>query len=383
MRIAAIDAFPVRLARDLEAATGTAGSPTTLHAGAGLYHWSTAYPCLYATHIETALVRVTLDCGLYGWGEAQAPLAPEVASTIVERLLRPAIGGEEFDGTPGTIERLWWRMYSAMRVRGQTGGFMLDAISGVDIALWDLAGKITQRPVCELAGGAARRIPAYLSGVPRVEDARRHHDQGIGHAKLYFDDTAESLLRVFDEVSVVFGAGHVAVDALWRLSPETAVDFARPLGERGAWFLECPLLPEDAAAHGRLAAAIATPLALGESYRTRFELAPFLAARAMRIVQPDLGRVGLTEGLAIARAAAQHGVDVVPHVSIAMGPQLAAAIHFAAAARCPVLEYNPAIVATANRFLAVPITVRDGHYSVPEGPGLGVELHGLDTVAAP
>src|SRR4051812_30908345 len=134
MRIQSIDAFPVRLARDLDAAFGSAGSPARLQ-GEGEYRWAATYPCMYSTAIETALVRVRLSGGEEGWGEAQAPVAPEVACAIIERILRPAITGEEFDATPCGIAALWTRMYSAMRVRGQTGGFMLDAISGVDLGL--------------------------------------------------------------------------------------------------------------------------------------------------------------------------------------------------------------------------------------------------------
>ena len=145
MRIRSIQAVPVRLPRDIARARGTAGSPTSL-VGDGAYRWSTAYPVLYSENFETALVRVELANGLVGWGEAQAPLAPEVACTIVNLLLRPALEGEEFDGTPERIAALWERMYATMRVRGQNGGFMLDAISGVDLALWDLAGSWRGNP---------------------------------------------------------------------------------------------------------------------------------------------------------------------------------------------------------------------------------------------
>src|SRR5690349_3461600 len=129
MRIESVDAFAIRLPRDHDAALGSAGSPARLR-GEGEYRWATSYPCLYSALIETALVRIRLDNGVEAWGEAQAPLAPEVASTIVERILRPVITGEEFTPSRQAIARLWNRMYSSMRVRGQTGGFMLDAISG-------------------------------------------------------------------------------------------------------------------------------------------------------------------------------------------------------------------------------------------------------------
>ena len=380
MRIRSIEAFPIRLPRDLSSATGTAGSPTLLRTGQADYRWSAAYPCLYSVHIETALIRVTLDSGLVGWGEAQAPVAPEVACTIADRILTAAIAGEDFDGTITDIERLRWKMYSAMRVRGQTGGFMLDAIAGIDIALWDLAGKLAGVSIAELLRTTRQSVPAYLSGVPNGDlDAVRHaNDTGISDIKLYYDNDESSLWRTFDNVSAIAGEDHVAVDALWRLTPETAIPFGRELDRRRALFLECPLMPEDAVAHGRIAREVRTPIALGESYRTSFELSPFFEAQAMSYVQPDLGRTGITEALAIAERSRQLGLKIVPHVSIAMGPQIAAAIHFASATpNCPLLEYNPAVLATANSFLTQPLRIIDGHYQLPSGVGLGIDLTDL------
>lgn len=362
MRITSLDAFPICLPRDLAAAKGTAGSPTTL-TGDGRYRWSTAYPVLYSTCFETALIRVRLENGLEGWGEAQAPLAPEVACTIAEHLLRPAIVGEAFDGSVARIEELWTRMYATMRVRGQTGGFMLDAISGVDLALWDLAGKLAAKPVSALLSAAPKsRMRAYLSG---THLAQSHADEGFDLIKLYFETDWTALLQVADGLP-----SHMrfAVDALWHMPPADAVDMARELDARNARWLECPLYPEDIDGHAALSRSINTPIALGESYRTRAELQPF--KKIARVLQPDLGRSGITESMAIAR---EFGTEIVPHVSIAMGPQLAAALHFAAACDpCHLCEYNPNVFDTANAFLAEKLVLRDGHYDVPQTPGLGI-----------
>src|ERR1019366_1327623 len=94
-----------------------------------------------ADRLETLLARVITDSGLTGWGESQALAAPEVASAIIHSILKPALKGKECGGTGQEIETLWDAMYDRMRVSGQTGGFMLDAMAAVDIALWDLAGK--------------------------------------------------------------------------------------------------------------------------------------------------------------------------------------------------------------------------------------------------
>ena len=365
MKIANIQAVPFHAERDTPAVTGTAGSPAKLQAG-GTYRWAENYPVLYSTRFETALVRVTLDNGLAGWGEAQAPVAPEVACSIIDHILTPILSGVEFEGSIGEIEALWWRMYSAMRVRGQTGGFMLDAIAGIDLALWDLAGKIAERPVSGLIGDARSRVPAYLSGLPATGGI-----EGFRRVKIFHHADVGRLLRECDEVQSQ--GAQIAVDALWRLTPETAPAFEGELAKRSALWLEAPLQPESARMHGELARAVQTPIAIGESYRTLFELEPFFEAGAMRIVQPDLGRTGITEGLRIAREAERRGIEVIPHVSIAMGPQIAAAIHFAAAVpNCRLLEFNPNVLSTANRYLRAPLRVEEQAYVVPDEPGLGV-----------
>lgn len=370
-RIARLDAFPIRLPRDLVAAHGTAGSPTTL-AGEGIYRWSTAYPVLYSTCFETALVRVELDDGLVGWGEAQAPLVPEVACTIARQLLAPAVLGAPFDGSAAGIRALWDRMDATMRVRGHSTSFMRDAMSGVDLALWDLAGKRAGRPVCQLlAAEPAREVPLYLSGVAggsiseRAAFAARHAAEGIDLVKLYYEADWADLLAVADALPAGMG---FAVDALWHLPPERAVTLARDLDARGCRWLECPLDVEDVAGHEALAAAITTPLALGESYRTLREVRPFFGCTTL--LQPDLGRCGITGSLELAAA---FGGSVIPHVSIAMGPQIAAAVHLAAAlAACPRCEFNPTVLDTANAFLAAPLERRGSCIVVPDAPGLGV-----------
>ncbi len=382
-RIASIEAFAIRLPRDTEAVRGTAGSPTRLAASKFDYRWSETNGALYSVNFEAALVKVTLASGRVGWGEAQAPLLPEVACCIVEGLLRPAIEGCEFDGTPETVQGLRQRMYATMRVRGQTGGFMLDAIAGVDIALWDLAGKVLGRPVADLLtpGKGKERIPCYLSGLSgtdndeRVALAEDAWNAGFRVFKLFHDRTESELFDLLRKLRESLGQdAALAVDALWRLEGEQAVEFGRRLAEVGVLWLECPLPPESPDAHAELASRIGTSIALGESYRSRAEIAPFLARGCVSWLQPDLGRWGLTEAVGMAREAPT-SVSVVPHISIAMGPQIAAALHFAAAcSNVELAEYNPAVFSVANRFLMRPLAVNGAEYVMPTDPGLGIEI---------
>jgi len=386
MRIARIEAIPLRIPRDIDNASGMAGSPTAL-GGRGQYRWSKVYPALYSIHAESALVKIVTDTGLVGWGECQAPIAPQVVCAIIHHLLQPVLIGEELPVNLRAIQSLWERLYNTMRVRGQTGGFMLDAISGVDLAIWDLVGKWKAKPVCDLIRGDSKtKVPVYLSGVTgsgvheQVDFALSYRDRGVRDFKIYFNDSRDALLRLLDALQKrLSNTGRVAVDALWRLELHSALSFGSELDQRGVSWLECPLMPEDPIAHGQLARELKTPLALGESYRTHWEMAPFFSARALRIVQPDLGRSGITEALRIARHAEAEGVAVIPHVSIALGPQLAAAIHFAAAVQdCRLCEFNPDIFDIANRFLKSPLQVSDGNYQVPQSAGLGIEINEED-----
>jgi galactonate dehydratase len=383
-RIAAVEAFAVRLPRDLPAATGTAGTPTALGDAAGAYHWSAVYPALYSRYIETALVRVRLDTGLHGWGEAQAPVAPRVACTIVADLLAPVLEGEPFDGEKETIETLWRRMFQTMRVRGHTSGFMIDAISGVDLALWDLAGKLRGRSVAQLLaeGCPKAKVNAYLSGlagagpVERAAFALRHCAEGFRAVKIFYDAGPGDLLDQIDCLRRELGeTTRIAVDALWRLDLSRDRALLDELEARRLFWLECPFNPDELEPHRRMRQRHRIPLALGESYRTLAELEPFFAERLIEFVQPDLGRSGLTETVRIAQRAAACDVALVPHVSIALGPQIAAAIHAAAAIpKCALCEYNPAVFQASNRYLVAPLRFAEGAYLVPAEPGLGIDL---------
>ena len=368
-RIKYVEAIPVSAPRNREAARGTAGSPTELGAHVGAYQWSKTVATVYSDRLETTLVKVVLDNGLVGWGEAQAPVLPRVSAVIIEDLLAGVLIGEAFDGTRRRIEELWARLYQTMRVRGQTGGFMLDAISGLDLALWDLAGKLTGLPVCRLIAGdrALRQVPAYLSGLAgedRVAFAKAHYDQGFRVFKIFFDADAPALLRHLDELRSALGPeARLAVDALWRLNWPADAAFIAELTERKLEWLEAPFMPD--VDHPPLP----LPLALGESYRTVRELRPLLPVTD--ILQPDLGRSGITETLRWAEL----GKPIVPHVSIAMGPQIAAAIHVVAAlGDAPLCEYNPTVFAFANQHLRHPLVMHGAEYVVPTTPGLGIDV---------
>lgn len=379
MKITRITVYAIKIPRDFAASRGTAGSPAPLTESASDYRSAATYQTLYSTKIETALIKIETDGGLTGWGEAQSPLAPEVVCTIIRTLLAPQLIGAD----PLAHERLWQRMYGAMRVRGHTGSFMLDAIAGIDMALWDIKGKWLGAPVCALLGGASTEaLPAYISGLSgaqqseRIAQAQQFQQQGFKAFKLFMDAAPAATLALFDGLRTALGdEAQLMVDALWRLTASEAVALGAELDRRRAVWLEAPLAPEDVAGHARLAAQIKTAIAIGESYRTRWEMKPFFDAGAVEVFQPDIGRTGITEGMKLIAMSDTHHTPVALHVSIGLGVQIAAALHVAAAiSNLMFVEYNPQVYAVAERLLKAALPIGAGTLGVPAGSGLGVEI---------
>jgi galactonate dehydratase len=379
MKITAVQAFAIKIPRDFGDARGSAGSPAPLEPGASDYRFAATYQTLYSTRIETALVKVETDAGITGWGEAQAPIAPEVVCTIIRTLLAPLLEGCD----PLAHERLWSRMYNAMRVRGHTGSFLLDAMAGIDTALWDIKGKALNARVCDLLGGPfTDELPAYISGLSGVDEAARiaqaaeYQRRGFNAFKLFMDGEPEDTLRLHDGLRERLGAKtRLMVDALWRLEQAEAVRFGRELDARKAAWFEAPLKPEDVNGHGRLAASVETAIAIGECWRTRGEMRPFFEAGAVEVFQPDIGRTGVTEGMKLCALAELHNAPVAFHVSIGLGVQIAAAIHVAASIpNLMFVECNPKVWQVAEELLTASLPVGAGVVGIPIGVGLGVEI---------
>jgi D-galactarolactone cycloisomerase len=326
-----------------------------------------------------ALIRVTAENGTHGWGECQTP-APEAVCALIQHLIRHQIEEQEFDAQPESIARIWHRAHEDLRAEGQTGGLLLDALAALDMALWDLAGKLTGQPVAQMLGGGdapRTRVPALWCGPEDSGALHQAWDAGFRAFKLHLSGTEQDLLVRLDTLrrNLPEGEGEIAVDARWRLDWTSAPPFGARLDERGVLWLECPFDPENPAWHGLLAARMATRIAIGQSYHTVRQLAPFFDAGGMRVVQPDAGRAGLSEGMRMARMAASYCMWVAPRAGLSVGPRLAASVHLAAAApECQVLAYRPDAVALAARFQGQPVEVIEGHYAVPRGPGLGVEM---------
>lgn len=374
VKIAKVDTFVLKLAPP-EAYLGAPPAGTPQDSG---YFLRPPWRSLYSERFETLLVRLTCTDGTEGWGEALAPVAPEVPQAIVDRLLAPVLVGED----PRRVRPLWSKLTGLMRERGHLVGHQADALAAVDIALWDLAGKAAGVPVHALLGGAFRdEIPTYVSGLPKPTDAERAElaadwaARGVRAIKLHLGNGVAADLATFDAVRDAHPDLRIAVDAHWAYPLGEAVKLGRGLDEREAWFFEAPLVPEDVTAHRELAAAVTTPVAVGEAMRTRYEFRAWLDARAVDLCQPDVGRTGITEAMAIAEVAAAHHIPVAPHHSVGLGVAVAAGLHVSAAIEdMPAFEFQPGTMAVADRILTTPLPGGPVAFGLPQTPGLGVEV---------
>ncbi len=377
LKVDSITSYVLRIPRDFRAALGGAGSPSSLTQGTARYRSAASYATVYSGEIECLLVKVV--AGEYiGWGEAQTPIAPEICHSILEHLAGPLLIGLDALQPEATYQSL----YDAMRVRGHGGGFYLDALAAIDIALWDIRAKVANLPVASLLSDhPADRVPLYISGLPgvtteeRLQYAIEMASQGTPAFKIFWVDALDEGLSLVRQVRESLPDVDLYVDALWRLDPEQASFYAQQLSLLRVGWLEAPFMPEEIAAHSRLQRESTLPIAIGESYRGRSEFQRIFDEQAACVLQPDLGRCGIGTASWVARSAFERGLGFAPHVSISLGPQLAAAIHLSASSPALIrTEINPQILAVAQQFVTVPLQVSASHFVIPTLPGLGVSI---------
>lgn len=332
---------------------------------------------IYPIVDRSVLVKVTTASGRVGWGETYGISAPAVVTTLIKEIIGPVV--EERD--PFDVQVIWEDIYDLMRVRGYHGGFYLDAIAGVDIALWDLCGKMSGLPLCKLLGGQRRdRIPAYVSGLARPTLAERqalareHVANGFGAIKLHAALTPDAIVAEVGALREAVGSDvSIMLDLHWMFTPADAVALIHRLARYDLAFVEAPCKPEDVAGLAWVADHGGIPVAAGEEWRTIFDARARLEARAVSIVQPEMGHTGVTQFMRIARLAEAHHARVMPHATIGAGIFMAASLHASAAILdLPYHEYQPTIFNRNARLLDGTVTCENGFFSLPTGPGHGV-----------
>ena len=352
---------------------------------------------------DALVVRITTDSGAVGIGEvdssplvAKAAIEAPSSHTLARGLRELLIGADPFD-----VEALWRTMYEATLYIGREGA-VIHAMAGVDLALWDLKGKILGKPVHELLRGSpsgqdgnaaesavplSRRpspIRAYASHMfdfdPATTAARAAVAAEAGFSAVKFgwepfgtdpelDVAFVKAIRgaVGDEVGVCIDAG-----LAWDV--ETAIERCKAFEPYQLTWLEEPLHPDDLDGYARLCTSVPVPIAAGEEESTMRGFTRLIDEGHIRLVQIDPTRVGLTQALRIARYAAQRGLRCANHcfttsINVAASVQLLLAIDNAYMLEYPV-EPSP----LRDGVVKDPVRVVDGDVVVPDGPGLGVEL---------
>lgn len=333
---------------------------------------------IYPTTDMSVLVKATTRNGVVGWGECYAICAPEAIVAIIDDLLAPCVSGRD----PFDVEVIHEDLYDMMRVRGFTGGYYVDALAGVDIALWDLCGKLASLPLCKLLGGRRRSsIPAYVSGLPRATLAERAElasefaARGFSGIKfagaVSHDGIAKEALALREAIGPEVD---LMVDLHWKFTADEAVALLHRAAAARLYFAEAPCQTEDVAGLAAVAARSRVPIAGGEEWHTVFEARPRLEARSVSIVQPEMGHTGVTQFMRIGRMAEAFHCRIIPHASIGIGIFQAASLHASAALlNVPYHEYQHSIFDKNLPLLSGDMACRDGAFQVPTGPGHGVE----------
>jgi L-alanine-DL-glutamate epimerase-like enolase superfamily enzyme len=339
---------------------------------------------------DDLVILIHTDDGITGIGEVDS--APEAVAALVSapgshaiaKSLRDLLIGED----PLDVERVWDKMYRGVIFIGRRG-IAIHAISGVDIALWDIKGKALGKPVCELIGVPQRdRVRAYASMLmpdtteETAERVTALREQGFTAVKLGWGPLGEDPDQDVRLAAAACEAGGDGVDILidaglgYVADAATAIRVARELQQLGVYWLEEPFEPDEYEAYAELADAVDLTIAAGEQDATRWGFRELIERGHVDLVQPDVTRAGgITEMLRIAELAREHGVALVPH-AWKSGIIKAASLHVNAVLPDAALqEYCVAETAINTKLTRERLPLEaDGCVAVPTAPGLGIEL---------
>ena len=347
------------------------------------FHWSFNR----ADKREGCIVEITDESGETGWGECFGPARLNAA--VIEAFKPHLIGKDAF-----AIDAIWQQLHNLFLDQGQKG-LAITALSGIDIALWDLKGKRLDEPVHRLLGGPIRtEVKAYATGTYRldegnpldyvVREVEGYAAEGF-HAvkiKIGFDVSSDAKLikacraAVGPDINLMIDANHGfdSIEAI-RLGNAIAEDDIR-------WFEE-PVTPDDLGSYEEVRRGQPIPVAGGECDFTRWGFRDILQRRAIDIIQPDTAAAGgLSECKKIADMAASFGIRYLPHVW-GTGIGLAAALQLLAVLpdtppsytpKAPILEFDRSEHPFRQAILQSPIEHESGVVQIPQGSGLGIEI---------
>jgi D-galactarolactone cycloisomerase len=345
------------------------------------------------------LVRVETDSGLVGWGEGGQYGPPEPVAACIDHVLAPKLIGRD----PTEPVRIWDEIYNFTRDFGQKGTY-IEAMSALDVALWDIAGQAAGLPVWKLLGGRFREsIKAYATGcyypetfndLPAIlgaleREASGYRDAGFGFLKIKVGllDLKSDIQRLRVIREAVGPDVGLLVDANHAYTAASAIQMGRLMEPYDVRFFEEPVVPEDRDGYRRVRQENPIPVAGGECEFTRYGFRDLIAGGCVDIAQPDISVCGgFTAFVQILALANSYGVTVIPHVwgsgialatalqAIAATPPIPHTANPVALLNEPVVEFDRKHNPLRDELLDQTFALVDGHVRVPDGPGLGVTV---------
>ena len=334
------------------------------------------------------IVKITSDTGHVGWGEGYGP-ADIIRSGI--EFLTPFVVNQN----PLETETIWHIMYRRTLDFARRG-ILVSAISAIDVALWDLKGKILEQPVYLMLGGKKREyVIPYATGMyfshgenlaqRLADEARDYVQQGYKAMKMKVGLGLKEDITHVEKVREAIGPDiRLMIDSNHAYNLREAVQLARSVEEFDIFWFEEPVSPEYYQHYAELRNKTSIPIAGGECEYLRFGFQTLLQAQAVDIVQPDIcGTGGLTEAKRIATLASVYGVELVPH-TWGTGIAISTALHFVSnldimpgrlmSPDC-MMEYDRTENKLRDELIYSQIRVQDGKIQVPDAPGLGFEIN--------
>jgi len=338
---------------------------------------------------DAVVVKVHTDEGIIGVGEIDSH--PSIVKAVVEAPMshRDSHGVAELlvGEDPFDREVLWQKVYKKTAHYGRRG-IAIQVIGGIDIALWDIVGKVCGKPIYKLLGGCFRnKVQAYASAL-FPEDPREIVKQIANYVEIGFKgvkfgwgafglETSKDIQLVKAAREAVGKDIKLMVDAGEQWDASTAIERARKLEEYNPFFLEDVLSPDDLNGYAKLTRATSLRIAAGEAETTRFPYRDLIEKGNVDVIQPDVTRVGgISEAQKIAWMAHDRGVMFIPHcwstdILVAATLQLLAAIP-----QESLLEFCVTNKPLRKNLIVEPFSIsKEGFVKVPEKPGLGIELN--------
>ncbi|WP_133013426.1 mandelate racemase/muconate lactonizing enzyme family protein [Marinomonas flavescens] len=342
---------------------------------------------------SSLIVEIITDEGVTGWGESlcHGLQPPHIAAAFIEQVFKPILLGR----SPFDVEVLWEEMYNTTRPYGQ-GGSAVNAISGVDIALWDVMGRVLNKPIHSLIGGAFRtEVTPYATGFYRTEsgiypedsikEAHRYVNAGFEAFKLKIGFGIEEDVAIIKAIRNAVGDKvKIMADANGAYNAAQARRLIKATEDLNLYFLEELLSPEDIKGYQQIKNLSGAYITAGEQVFGKMGFQPWLEARALDIIQPDLcSSGGITECKKIAAMAQANQTMMIPHVW-GSGIGIAASLQFIASIPSsplslnpthPMLEFDQSSHPFRKDLIFDGISMVNGKVQIPTKPGIGIDVN--------